>query len=148
MGCKRIPGIINEDKSPTEMQWVNDLWTLGDKGLAKIVTSCFTIAEVIYKKGVSKLDPAHRPTVGNFFLRPFIVQKPVTREIAELARDVVWDYAIKPQDAVHVATAAYFQIPELHTFDGGLLKHRQLVINGYTLLICVPHGFSQGEMNV
>ena len=109
---------INGDKSPEEMSKCNDGWMAAEKGLIHIVTSVFTSTEVIYAKGSPKLDLAKRPLVSNFFRQIFISQEPLTREIAELARDVVWDNAIRPKDAIHVATAAYFKIGEFHTFDG------------------------------
>lgn len=53
----------------------------------------------------------------------------VDRTLAERARDVVWNYGVKPKDAIHVATALDAQVDQLDTFDEGLLKevagHRQ-----------------------
>ncbi|MBU2840249.1 type II toxin-antitoxin system VapC family toxin [Acidithiobacillus thiooxidans] len=94
--------LINEDKLPAELADCNDVWATCEKGLLHIVTSTLTTAEVIHKKGTPKLDPSKRQLVSNFFRQDFISQKPLTREIAELARDVVWDSNIHPKDAVHV----------------------------------------------
>ena len=43
--------------------------------------------------------------VIEFFKNEYISVQNVTREVAEVARDLVWDKKIKPKDAVHVASA-------------------------------------------
>lgn len=113
-------GLINgeADKLPE----CDEVWREAQQGIFQIVTSTLTIAEVIFMKGVPKLDPAKRPQVTAFFRAPWITLRPVTRSIGEAARDVVWDNAIKPKDAVHIASAAIDKIAEFHTFDGDLLK--------------------------
>lgn len=74
--------------------------------------------------------------------------KPLTREISELARDVVWDSNIKPKDAVHVATCAYFRIRELHSFDGNLVDKQTVTVNGFTISISNPKAQAQTELGI
>ncbi|MHB8390531.1 MAG: type II toxin-antitoxin system VapC family toxin [Acidobacteriaceae bacterium] len=124
-----------------------DVWKAGERGLLIIVTSTLTVAEVIYVKGASKLDVSKRPSVNNFFRVAHIVQKPLTRIIAELARDVVWDSNVKPKDAVHIATSAYFKIREFHTFDRPLLDEQTISVNGFVVATQKPHAPGQQEMN-
>ena len=138
--------LINADKSAQEIQGCNDVWAACEKGLIHIVTSTLTTAEVIHKKGTPKLDPSKRVLVSNFFRQEFISQKPLTREIAELARDIVWDSNILPKDAVHVATCAFYRIRELHSFDGNLLSKNKIDVAGYGLNIRKPHGEAQSEI--
>lgn len=138
--------LINGDKSPAEIQGCNDVWAACEKGLIHIVTSTLTTAEVIHKKGTPKMDPSKRQFVSNFFRQEFISQKPLTREIAELARDVVWDSNIAPKDAIHVATCAYFKIRELHSFDGNLVGKAKIDVVGFELTVCKPHGHAQSEI--
>lgn len=138
--------LINEDKSSSEMAGCNDVWAACEKGLLHIVTSTLTTAEVIHKKGIPKLDPEKRPLVSNFFRQDFISQKPLTREIAELARDVVWDSNIKPKDAVHVATCAYYKIRTLHSFDENLVNKGSIVVNGFSLTVSHPSFATQREI--
>ena len=138
--------LINEDKSADEMQGCNDVWAACEKGLIHIVTSALTTAEVIHKKGTPKLDPSKRALVSNFFRQEFISQKPLTREIAELARDVVWDSNIHPKDAVHVATCAFYRIRELHSFDGNLVGKSKIDVAGFELNVRNPHGQAQSEI--
>jgi predicted nucleic acid-binding protein len=86
-------GLLNDE--PDKAKACGDVWRAAERGQIKIVTSTLTVAEVIYLKGVSKLDPAKRPRVSNFFKANHIVLKPLIRIIAELARDVVWDSNVK-----------------------------------------------------
>ncbi|AWP23884.1 hypothetical protein C4901_11560 [Acidiferrobacter sp. SPIII_3] len=140
--------LINEDKSASEMQGCNDVWAACEKGLVHIVTSTLTTAEVIHKKGTPKLDLSKRYLVSNFFRQDFISQKTLTREVAELARDVVWDSNIQPKDAVHVATCAYYRIRELHSFDSNLVKKGKINVSGFELIVQNPHGSAQSEFIV
>jgi predicted nucleic acid-binding protein len=140
--------LINEDKSSAEMADCQTLWAAAEKGLYLLVTSTLTTAEVIHKKGTPKLDPIKRPLISNFFRQDFISQKPLTREIAELARDVVWDSNIHPKDAVHVATCAYFRIKVLHTFDRNLLDKDAILVNGFSITVSLPKATSQFEIPI
>ena len=140
--------VINSDKSTSEMQGCNDVWAAAKKGLIHIVTSTLTTVEVIHKKGAPKLDPSKRPLVSNFFRQEFISQKPVTREIAELARDVVWDSNIKPKDAIHVATAAYYKLSELHSFDCNLVEKKTIDVAGFMITVSNPHAEAQSELPI
>jgi len=140
--------LINADKSPEEMLGVNGVWTAAEKGQTKIVTSTLTIAEVIHKKGAPKLDPSHRPQINSFFRQSFIVLRPVTRQIAEMARDIVWDTAVKPKDAIHVATAAFDKIVWLHTFDGGMIAATGMVVQGLSMNCMKPAWHPQAEMDL
>lgn len=140
--------LLNQDKQLHLLQACKATWNAANRGLIHIVTSTLTTAEVIYIKGAPKLDPRHRQEVSNFFRQPFMSQKPLTREIAELARDVVWDSNIKPKDAIHVATCAYFKIRELHSFDENLVKKGHIIVNGFTLFACYPSTPAQSELDI
>lgn len=140
--------LINDDRSASEMNGCNNVWVKCEKGLLRIVTSTLTTAEVIYKKGTPKLDPNKRILVSNFFRRDFIIQKPLTREIAELARDVVWDSNIRPKDAVHVATCAYYKIKSIHSFDPDLVKMDVININNFIIKAQHPDAGYQVELPI
>jgi predicted nucleic acid-binding protein len=114
--------LINNDKTQPEMDKCKAVWDTACKERLILMTSTLTNAEVIYIKGGVKLDPSKRERVTNFFRQAFIVQRPVTRRISELARDIVWDKPIKPKDAVHIATAVFYKVGIFHTFDDALLK--------------------------
>jgi len=131
-------GLINSSHEPENAVKCEAVWLAAEQGLVNIVTSTLTISEVIYTKGKKKLDPAKRNNVSNFFKASHILVRPLTREIAERSRDVVWDTPIKPKDAIHVATAAHFKIPELHTLDSGLLSQGNVQIDSFTVSLKEP----------
>lgn len=137
-------GMLNDE--PDKSQKCDDVWVAAEKGHFLIVTSCLTIAEVIYIKGTPKLDQSKRVRVSAFFRAPHIAQRPVTRAIAELARDVVWDCNVKPKDAIHVATAAFHKIKTLQTFDDGLLKQKVINVGGFDVTCMEPHAPRQLEI--
>jgi len=138
--------LINEDKTQHEIEGCKNVWTNCEKGLLHIITSTLTTTEVIFKKGYPKLDPNKRQFVSNFFRQDFISQKPLTREIAELARDVVWDSNIRAKDAIHVATCAYYKIRSLHSFDNNLVQKKVIIVNGFTINVSNPHCPYQEEL--
>jgi hypothetical protein len=86
--------------------------------------------------------------VNIFFRAGHIVLKPLTRSIAELARDVVWDNSIKPKDAIHIATAVTYKIGMFHTFDRGLTDRGIINVNGFSLTMCQPYAQRQTEMQL
>lgn len=140
--------MINQDRTSEEMAGCIDAWAACEKGLLHIMTSTLTTAEVIYMKGTPKLDPSKRELVGNFFRQHFISQKPLTREIAELARDVVWDSNIRPKDSIHVATCAYYKIRVLHSFDSDLFGKGTIDVNGFNIAVIHPHAGAQMEIAI
>jgi predicted nucleic acid-binding protein len=138
--------LLNKDADDPGCESCEDVWNVCENGLMSLVTSTLTIAEVIHLKGTPKLDPSKRPLINSFFRASHIIQKPLTRAIAELARDVVWDSGIMPKDAIHIATAAYYKVGVFHTFDRGLLDKGNVVIGGFDMAICKPHAQRQVEL--
>jgi predicted nucleic acid-binding protein len=140
--------IEDAENLSADNQGCRDVWAACQKGTTHIITSTLTVAEVLYKKGTPKLDPKFRPILNNFFRDNFISLKPLTREIAEMARDVVWDSNIKPKDAIHVATCAYYRVRELHSFDGNLVDKKTIEVNGFIFNASRPHAEAQSEIVV
>jgi predicted nucleic acid-binding protein len=95
-----------------------------EKGKILIVTSALTLAEVLALRGAKRLrpNPKLKKKVIEFFKNEYIAVQNVTREIAELARDLVWDKGIKPKDAIHVASAIAAEAPVFETYDKPLRK--------------------------
>jgi predicted nucleic acid-binding protein len=114
-------------------------------GTVVIVTSALTLAEVLFVKHQGKLDISTRQTVENFFKADYISVRNVTRQTADLARDLFWDFKIDPKDALHVATALIYKVPVLHTYDDSLISKSGLVINGQTLKISKPEIIHQTD---
>lgn len=95
-----------------------------EAGKLLIVTSALTLAEVLAVRGKERIppDPKIKRKIVEFFKNEYISVQNVTRHIAELARDLVWDKGIKPKDAIHVASALAVDAPVFETFDGPLIK--------------------------
>jgi predicted nucleic acid-binding protein len=95
-----------------------------EKGKILIVTSALTLAEVLALRGKTRLppNPKLKKTVIDFFKNEYIAVQNVTREVAELARDLVWDRGIKPKDAVHVASAMAAGCTIFETYDNPLIR--------------------------
>ena len=93
-----------------------------ETGNIQIITSVLTIAEVLDLRGNKKIEKDQRAKIIAFFKKSFIVPVSVTRRLAEHSRELVWDYGIKPKDALHVATAIHARTTLLNTFDQGLIS--------------------------
>lgn len=91
-------------------------------GDIELVTSAFTITEVVWPKGREKLDARLRKMVTDFFRQPWIIMVQVDRLLAEEAQRLVWEKSVHPKDAVHVASALRAGVYSLETYDEGLIK--------------------------
>ncbi len=96
-------------------------------GELEIITSAFTLAEVLYLRGKDKIEPDQAAMIRDFFTNEYIILINVDRGIAELAQNVVWNNGIRPKDAIHVASALKAGVPVLDTFDEGLLKMNNMI---------------------
>jgi predicted nucleic acid-binding protein len=95
-----------------------------EKGKILIVTSALTLSEVLALRGKKRLapNPKMKKKVIDFFKNEYIAVQNVTREIAELSRDLVWDKGIKPKDAIHVASAIAANATICETYDVPLIR--------------------------
>ncbi len=102
-----------------------------EKGKILIVTSALTLAEVLALRGQPRISPDAnlKRKVTDFFKNEYISVQNVTRQVAELARDLVWDHGIMPKDAIHVASALAVEAPILETYDRPLIGKSGLVGN-------------------
>ena len=74
-------------------------------GRALIITSALTLAEVIKRRGYPGLNESDEQTIVQFFRHPGIVVHDVTRFVAENARRLSREHGLRPNDAIHLATA-------------------------------------------
>lgn len=90
------------------------------KGEVEIVTSALTLAEVCK----TELDPTSPAThLPAFFDQPYILVVPVDKRIGLHAQSLqLSGLAVKPPDAVHLASALVWSVPIFQTFDTRLLK--------------------------
>lgn len=110
-----------------------------EKGTILVVTSALTLAEVLALRGQPRLPPTPelKRKVIDFFKNEYISVQNVTRQVAEMARDLVWDHAVAPKDAVHVASALVIETPILETFDQPLIG-KSGTLGGAPLIIREP----------
>lgn len=94
-----------------------------EAGKVVIVTSAWTIVEVLKLKGHTPLKADASQVIRAFFRHEWIVVRQVDRFTAEYAQDLHWNHGISTKDAVHVATAlrARPRVNQLDTFDDGLI---------------------------
>lgn len=88
----------------------------------EIVTSAFTITEVLHPKNGPRLAPELRAQIKRFFHHSGILLVNVDRRLAENAQEYYWDHNVAPKDAIHVASAVEGGCTVLETYDGGLIK--------------------------
>ena len=92
-------------------------------GNLEIVVSPLTLAEVVRPKGSPHPIPKdHEKLVRDFFENDYIVMRNLDRELGEQARQLCWDHALHPRDAIHVATAIDTQCECFETGDPGILR--------------------------
>ncbi len=134
-------------KEPDKQDLCEGVLEAANDGKILIITSALTLAEVLYVKGHPKLPPTQREMVATFFKSPFISVQNVTRNISESARDIVWDFEVRPKDAIHVATAIATKVSVMNTFDGKLLN-KDKKIGDPALKIERPHAQTQRKLNL
>lgn len=96
----------------------------------RIITSAYTIAEVIYlkKKGYEKIRREDSNEICRFFEQEYIIPINIDRYIAENARNLLWEYkALRPEDAIHVASAIKAGVFIFDTFDDYLIKQSGII---------------------
>lgn len=95
-----------------------------ETGSVRILTSALTIAEVLWVRGLNRIQADSAARVEAFFRHEWIVVRELDRFIAEDARALVWNHNVKPKDAIHLATALRgdVQIEQLDTFDEPLIR--------------------------
>jgi|TARA_B100000315_G_scaffold232700_1_gene245141 hypothetical protein len=118
-----------------------------ERGDVLLVTSALTIAEVLWMRGAPRLPKDKSEIVQKFFKRSYIRVYNLDRKKAEAAQSLVWDYGIKPKDAIHVATAIHLKVDALETFDQDLIGNSGTVGNPL-LLIREPEPVAQGRLNL
>ena len=120
-----------------KVQLCRQVLNRAESGDIQILTSALTIAEVLNLRGHDKIEKDRRQQVIDFFKKSFITPISITRRIAESSRELVWDYGVKPKDALHVATALHSKVVLFNTFDAGL-KSKSRVFGSPEMIIEAP----------
>ena len=87
------------------------------EGNVAIYTSTVTFVECIWIKGkINRFSQEHEETIQKFFMHKYINPINCDRQVAELARRLVWQHShLKPKDAIHVASAIVQPIDVMHS---------------------------------
>jgi predicted nucleic acid-binding protein len=127
-------------------------------GKVQIVTSTFTLAEVVKRRCGDQsfaMPEGDDDLFAELLKQDYVVLAAVDWDIGTRARALFREFndrgLKKPQDAVHLATAVVENVDELHTFDGDdLLKLSGLVMraDGIRLNICHPPEPEPKEINL
>ncbi len=108
----------NEPHSPAS----TDILDAGRDGSIELHTSFLTVTEVIAsERSVLRRTRADEAFITSLMDREFISYSAVDLIIAELSRIVSWDFQIRAQDAIHVATAIVRKCDVLYTTDRPLV---------------------------
>ncbi|MFC4671518.1 type II toxin-antitoxin system VapC family toxin [Seohaeicola nanhaiensis] len=91
------------------------------EGKYELVTSCFTLAEVCKHSEVKSSPVDNLPA---FFEHKYILMIPVDFALGRHAQNMQASglVALKPPDAIHLASALRAKVDQINTFDTDLLK--------------------------
>jgi predicted nucleic acid-binding protein len=106
---------------------LEQLTDAAERGEIVFVQSAFTIAELVKDPEGEKLTEAQETLIEDFFENDFVIVRTLTEQIAFLSRRIAREYSVKPGDAVHIATAVFWKVPILHTYDNKLLNKTKLM---------------------
>jgi len=109
-------------RTPEHLVVLDQLAEDAQNGKLNIVVSTFTLAEVIKDPDGQQLSETEDQKIIEFFENPYIIIRPLTYPISLLARKISREFGTKPKDAVHLATAVYWNIPQFFTFEKGLIN--------------------------
>ncbi len=133
-----------EGSDSSRLMHIRPLLDDADEQKLEIVTSAFSIVEVAYapvEKTSVDLDPEIEDKITALWragspLRVVEVDTLVATQARQLVREgIVNDRAIKPGDAVHLATAMRLNVDALHTYN---LKDFKRWAQPTGLTICEP----------
>lgn len=97
-----------------------------EAGEVFIITSSFTLVEVIKLKGSTPIQITDQKKVTDFFEKDYFRFVDATRKITEAARNLIWKTpGLWPKDAVHLASAEEFSsradLDYIHSYDRDFL---------------------------
>lgn len=135
-------GLLNGETG--RQQPLEHVWLKAQHGEAEIWTSAFCIAEVYRlkcEKQWTAISPEHDAKIDSLFDQDFVKIVQVDIEIARLAKRLLRTHEKlnKPSDAIHLASAVYWDLDQLHTYDDSdLLGLVVKTTDGSDLNICKP----------
>lgn len=110
------------------------------EGKVEIYTSAATFVECVWIKAKPpKLSKQDEEKIQRYFMHRFIRVINCDRQIAEAARNLIWQFPhLLPRDAIHVASAISQQVDVMHSYDNDDLVVLSGKIGSPPLKICHP----------
>lgn len=60
--------------------------------------------------------------INDLFENDYFIIRPVDIPIARISRRISREFGVKPKDAIHLATAIFWNVPVFHTYEDKLLN--------------------------
>lgn len=89
----------------------------GAAGNLEIVTSAFTIAEVVRPKPCAGLQKEKDALVDSFLEQPYVIVVDISRVTMERARALQRQHGLKVKDSIHFAAAEFAGATIFETYD-------------------------------
>ncbi|MDO9096914.1 MAG: PIN domain-containing protein [Candidatus Methanoperedens sp.] len=134
--CVFIAWLSNEVRTPAEMSGMEEVARLFDGNKIVLVTSVLSRVETLYGLMTKEAENKYIEVLS----RPNLDEIEVHRDIAQLAHEIRSHYKSKGKktpttvDAIHIATAIWAKVDELHTFDGCGKQPGMITLNGDEIL--------------
>jgi predicted nucleic acid-binding protein len=132
---------LNDEVQDNRGENVEQFLDEAEAGDVFIITSSFTLVEVIKLKGQNPIQFTASKKLTEFFEKDYFRFVDATRKITASARDLIWTHSgLFPKDAVHLASAIEFASKEdldaIHSYDADFLKLNGKL--GISCPICHP----------
>jgi len=98
--------LIDADQDPERHRIARGIYSDANQGLLEIVTSALTRAECRKLLGKRSLTQDQQDRISRYFYPDFVIRASLDWDIAEQAALFRERYSLRPEDAVHLATAA------------------------------------------
>lgn len=117
---------LNDEQEENRAENVEQLLDEAEAGELFIVTSSFTLVEVLKLKGKIPIKAVDEQKIMDFFEKDYFKFVDATRKITAAAQKLIWTLpGLFPKDAVHLASAIEFATIEcldgIHSFDKDFL---------------------------
>lgn len=145
-------GLINEE--PSKRRELEMVYDAARRGNCELWTSTWAVVEC-FREDAEKHDEKPYPEarlvrIRNFFNQPFIKKIPLDSIIADRAAHILRTSKLNNKgDAVHLASALWWSVDALHTFDHAdliALSYQFQDRSGRPLLICMPRESADGPL--
>ena len=115
-------GLVNSE--PDKITTLRLVWEAAQRGHFQIWTSTYIYLEFLKgaaPHGQSYNDEQHDASVENLLAQPFVnrvqLDTPIARTARKLRRDLNDGGLCHRPDAIHLSTALFYNVQELHTYD-------------------------------